>query len=52
MTDKALLFIVLILMLIAALPRWDYSREWGPYPASGVGAALFIIVVLFLLGKI
>ena len=42
-----LLFLFLALLLIAALPRWPYSRRWGYVPSSGLG--LLLIIMLFLL---
>ena len=26
-----ILFVVLVLMLVGALPTWRHSRSWGPY---------------------
>ena len=40
-----LLFIILIL-LIAVLPTWPYSRGWGYYPCGGLGTILLILVLL------
>ena len=34
---RLLLFIILILVLIAALPTWPYSTGWGYYPSGGLG---------------
>ncbi len=47
-----ILVIFLILALVGALPRWSHSRQWGYAPTGGVGLALFIVVVLVLLGRI
>ena len=47
-----ILIIVVILMLVGALPRWNHSREWGYFPSSGLGAVLLILVVLILLGRL
>jgi len=47
-----ILVVFLILALVGALPRWSHSRNWGYVPTGGVGLALFIIVVLVLLGRI
>lgn len=43
-----LLLIILILVLLAVLPRWPYSRGWGYYPSSGVGLLLVILILLLL----
>jgi hypothetical protein len=42
--------ILLIVLVIALLPSWPYSRGWGYYPSSGIGLVLVILVVLLLLG--
>ena len=45
-----LLLILLIILVFAAVPAWPYSRGWGYYPSSGLGAVLVILLVLMLLG--
>lgn len=52
MSTGTLLLIVLIIVLVAVLPRWPYSQEWGPIPGGVVGILLVILVVLLLLGRI
>jgi len=47
-----ILIIVLILLLIGALPRWNHSRSWGYFPSGGLGLVLIIIIVLVLMGRI
>jgi Protein of unknown function (DUF3309) len=47
-----ILVVFLILALLGALPRWSHSRDWGYMPTGGVGLALFIVVILVLLGRI
>jgi len=47
-----ILVVFLILALVGALPRWSHSREWGYVPTGGVGLALFVVIVLVLLGRI
>jgi len=47
-----ILVVFLILALVGALPRWSHSRQWGYVPTGGVGLALFIVIVLVLLGRI
>jgi len=46
-----LLIIFLILLLVGALPRWPYSREWGYYP-SGMSGTLLLIVILLLVFRV
>ncbi|HEY6972081.1 MAG TPA: DUF3309 family protein [Candidatus Angelobacter sp.] len=45
-----ILLIILILLLGGVHPRWQYSRNWGYYPMSGVGLLLLIVIILLLLG--
>ena len=52
MTLGTILIIILILILIGALPNWDYSRDWGYGPSGGLGLAVLVIFVLILMGKI
>jgi hypothetical protein len=47
-----ILFIILILMLLGALPTWPYSRSWGYYPSGGLGLILAIVVILMLAGRV
>jgi hypothetical protein len=43
------LFLILILLLIAALPTWPYSGGWGYYPSGGLGLILLIVLLVILL---
>lgn len=52
MTVGTILLIILVLLLIGALPRWNHSREWGYAPVGGIGLALLILVVLILMDRI
>ena len=52
MTLGTILFIILIVMLIGAVPVWPYSGGWGYYPSGGIGFLLAIVIVLLLLGRI
>jgi Protein of unknown function (DUF3309) len=47
-----LLFIILIVILIGALPTWPYSRGWGYYPSGLLGTILLIVLILVLLGRV
>ncbi len=44
--------VVLLLMLVGALPRWNHSRGWGYFPSGGLGLLLVIVVVLLLVGRL
>jgi hypothetical protein len=47
-----ILLVILVLMLLGAMPRWNYSRNWGYAPSGGLGLILLIVVVLLLVGRI
>ena len=47
-----LLLVVLILVLVGGLPRWNYSRNWGYGPSGLLGVVLVTVLILFLLGYI
>ena len=42
------LLIVLVVLLMGGLPRWDYSRDWGYGPSGGLGLVLVIVLILVL----
>ena len=47
-----ILMIVVIVLLIASMPTWGYSRKWGARPSGGLGLVLLVIVGLLFLGVI
>jgi len=47
-----ILFIILIVLLLGALPTWPYSRGWGYYPSGGLGLVVLILVILLLMGRL
>jgi hypothetical protein len=47
-----ILLVLLVIFLIAALPSWPHSRNWGYYPSGGLGTVLVIVLVLMLVGRI
>lgn len=44
--------ILLVILVIALMPSWPYSRGWGYYPSGGIGLILVILLVLLLLGYV
>ncbi len=52
MTTSTILLIVLIVLLVGGLPTWPHSRNWGYYPAGGIGTLLLIVLILALMGRI
>ena len=47
-----ILIIVLVLILIASLPAWPYSRGWGFRGSGLVSLLLVVLIVALLLGWI
>ena len=52
MAISTILLIVLILLLIGALPSWNYSRSWGYAPSGVLGLVVVVLIVLLLMGRI
>lgn len=46
------LIILLILIPIATVPTYPYSRGWGYGPSGVVGVILLVVLVLALTGRI
>jgi hypothetical protein len=44
-----IVIIILLVLVFGAFPTYPYSRNWGYYPAGGLGTILLIIVILWLL---
>jgi hypothetical protein len=49
---RTILFIILIVLLIGALPTWPYSSGWGYYPSGGLGLILVIVLIFALMGRV
>jgi hypothetical protein len=49
---RTVLFILLVVVLLAALPAWPYSAGWGYYPSGGLGLVLIILLILALTGRL
>lgn len=47
-----ILLVILVLMLLGAMPTWNYSRSWGYFPSSGLGLVALVLFVLLLAGRI
>jgi uncharacterized protein DUF3309 len=47
-----LLIIVLVILAVAALPTWPYSRGWGYYPGGLLGVILVIVLLLLVFGRL
>jgi hypothetical protein len=42
--------IILVVLVLALLPSWPYSRGWGYYPSGGL--VLLIVLILLLMGRL
>lgn len=42
---------VLLLLMIAALPKWPHSANWGYYPSGGLTAVMIVVHVIILTQK-
>jgi hypothetical protein len=45
-----ILMIILVLLLLGVVPRWNHSRSWGYGPSGGIGLLLVIVLILWMLG--
>ena len=52
MSLGSILAIILLLLLIGALPSWQYASSWGYYPSGTLGIVLIVLVVLILTGRL
>lgn len=46
MSNEAVLFLVLIILVLGALPAWPYSSSWGYAPSGGLVVVLIIILII------
>lgn len=49
---STILFVILVLLLLGAIPSWPHSRNWGYAPSGGLGLVVVVLLVLVLLGRI
>jgi hypothetical protein len=47
-----ILVVVLVVILIGALPTWQHSANWGPWPSGGLGVVIVILIILLLTRRI
>jgi uncharacterized membrane protein YkgB len=47
-----ILVIVILLLLLGSVPRWNYSANWGYGPSGLLGIVAVILIVLILMGRI
>lgn len=51
-SQRTIILILLIILLIGTLPAWPYSGGWGYYPSGGVGLVVIIVLIFVLMGRI
>jgi Protein of unknown function (DUF3309) len=42
------LWLVPVLLAVAAFPRWPWSRQWGYLPSAGLLVAALLVLVMHL----
>jgi Protein of unknown function (DUF3309) len=47
-----ILFVILVLMLLGAIPAWPHSRSWGVAPSAGLTLAIVVLLVLMMTGRL
>jgi hypothetical protein len=47
-----ILIVILVLVLLGVLPKWNHSRDWGYGPSGGLGVVLVILLLLIFSGRI
>jgi hypothetical protein len=45
-----LVLLILVILLLAVLPRWPYSAGWGYVPSGTITLIVVIVLILVLLG--
>jgi hypothetical protein len=45
-----ILVIILVLLILGVVPRWNHSRSWGYGPSGGIAVVLVIVLILWMLG--
>ena len=52
MSTATILLIVVLVLLIAGLPTWPYSRGWGYFPSGILGTVLIIVLLMMIFGML
>jgi hypothetical protein len=47
-----LLLIILVVLALAVVPSWPYSRGWGYGPSGILGIVVLVVIVLLLMGRL
>jgi hypothetical protein len=49
---NVILLLLILVLFFGAFPIYPYSATWGPYPASGLGIVVLVLVILFFMGRL
>jgi len=41
-----ILVVLFFMFVVAALPTWPHSRNWGYYPSGGFGFVFIVLLIL------
>jgi hypothetical protein len=47
----SIILLLLIILLVASVPAWGYSRGWGYFPSGTIGLVLIILIIMMMLGR-
>ena len=50
--NNTIVLILLAIVLIAVLPTWPHSANWGYFPSGTLGLILVVVIILAVLGRI
>jgi hypothetical protein len=46
------LLVLVILLLVGAFPRWQYSSTWGYGPSGILAVVAVVVLILLVMGRI
>jgi len=46
------LFLLLIVLVIATMPAWPYSRDWGYYPSGLAALVVSVLILMAISGRL
>ncbi len=46
------LFLLLIVLVMATMPTWPYSRNWGYVPSGLIGLAMSVLILMATSGRL
>ena len=49
---STILLVVLVLLLLAAIPAWPYSRSWGYGPSGVLGLIVLVLIIMAVTGRL